>query len=49
MKSIDDMIFIIVKGSVNINYQWKRLIKLRELGPGSIFSTFLGRYFYKTG
>lgn len=42
------MIFIVISGNLNMNYKWKRLIKLRELGEGSLFSTFLGRYIYKT-
>ena len=42
------MIFIVIKGSIIVNYNWERLIKLRELRSGSIFSAFLGRYFHKT-
>lgn len=39
---------MVIKGSISVNYNWERVIKLRELRNGSIFSSFLGRYFHNT-
>jgi hypothetical protein len=47
MEKLDNMIFVVVEGSIVMDYQWKRIIKLRELRIGSIFSSFLGGFFAK--
>jgi hypothetical protein len=39
------MIFVVAEGSLSLSYTWKRTITLRELSVGSLFSTYLGRYF----
>ena len=44
MKKNDDLIYIIIEGVITIQYNWKRMVKLREISTGAIFSTYLGRY-----
>lgn len=43
-----DTVFVVVNGSLFVEYKWKRLIEVKEIGVGGIFSTYLGRYFNKT-
>ena len=48
INKFDDHLFIVISGSLSLEYPWKRKIKLRELGEGSLFSTYMGRYFHTT-
>ena len=49
INNFEDHLFIVVSGSLNLEYPWRRRIKLREIGEGSLFSTYMGRYFNTTG